>query len=370
MLFEPFTFSGLTVKNRIVRAALYEKRADADGFVTDALIRFYEDLARGGSGLIITGSTLVHPSGRSLPRMLSVHSDIYIEGLKRLTDAVHGHDCLIALELTHGGAQCPPVLLGGGAPYGPSDFHNPFTKAEALPLSNETIWELIDAFGEGARRAETAGFDAVEIHASNGYLISGFLSPHTNRRDDYWGGDEERRFHFLEEVSKAVRAEVGGDYPVLVKLNAEDLCAGGLMPDEGLRVALRLEAMGTDAVELSAGLRPFRVARPPAMGLRAPTIGVRPETEVYLREASRLFKKGLRIPVILTGGLRSRAVMEDVLMAGDADLIGLGRPLLREPGLPSLLIEGRGKAECVSCNSCMRFNKLPRIECARAKTQT
>jgi 2,4-dienoyl-CoA reductase-like NADH-dependent reductase (Old Yellow Enzyme family) len=360
MLFEPFSFAGFTLKNRIVRSATYEKRADEDGFVTDSLIELYETLARGGSGLIITGNALVHHTGRCLPQMLSIHSDIYIPGLRKLTEAVHRLDSLIIAQLNHGGRQCPPLLLGGQKPLAPSEVHDPATRATPKAMTNTEIWDIIDAFGEAARRAQLSGFDAVQIHAAHGYLISSFLSPHTNRRDDYWGGDEERRFHFIEEVYKAVREAVGEHYPVFIKINCDDLLPGGITLEESVKAVSRLQAMGLDAVEISGGMRESQVKtiRPDILA---------PEDEAYFRNAGKLFRQTLGIPVILTGGMRSKTVMEDVLAKGQADLIGMSRPLIREPALPALLKEGKEKADCISCNKCIRFSRLSYVRCKQIK---
>jgi 2,4-dienoyl-CoA reductase-like NADH-dependent reductase (Old Yellow Enzyme family) len=356
MLFEPFGFSGLTLKNRLVRSATYEKRADEDGFVTDSLIELYGELAKGGAGLIITGNALVHPSGRTIRQMICIHSNIYIKGLKRLTDAVHRLGGLIVMQLTHGGRQCIPLLLGGAEPIAPSAVYDPSTKVMPREMTEAVIWEIIEAFGEAAGRAEDAGFDGVQIHGAHGYLVSGFLSPHTNRRDDYWGGDEERRFHFVEEVYKSIRRAVGEGFPVLIKMNADDLLPGGITPEESVRAAERLEAIGIDAVEVSGGMMESQLksAMPDILS---------PDKEAYFRASGRLFKGRLRIPVMLVGGMRSRSVMEDVLENGEADLICLARPLIREPNLPILMKEGKEKADCISCNKCMNFLRTDIVKC-------
>lgn len=356
MLFEPFEFSGLRLKNRIVRAATYEKRADEDGFVTDFMVEMYETLTQGGCGMIITGNALVHPSGRAFHQMLCIHSDIYIDGLRRLTDSVHRLGGVIAVQLTHGGRQCPLILLGGAEPIAPSAVYDPSSKTFPRAMTDAEIWEVIDAFGEAGRRAQISGFDALEIHGAHGYLVSSFLSPHTNIRDDYWGGDEERRFHFIEEVYKAIRSFVGEDYPVFIKINSDDFLPDGIKPNESLRIARRLEALGIDAVEISGGMRESRIKT------ARPDIKV-PEEEAYLRDAGRLFKRQLSVPVLLTGGMRSKGVMEDVIHKGEADLIGISRALIREPDLPLLFIQGKEKADCISCNGCMKFNKLKFVMC-------
>lgn len=355
-LFEPFQLGSLTLQNRIVRSATYEKMADEDGFVTEQLVAMYEDLARGGAGLIITGNALVHTTGRSVPQQLCIHNDFYIRKLKLLADAVHAIGGRIVLQLAHGGRQSFPSLLAGRDPIAPSAVYEPTLKLTPQEMTHEQVWEIIDAFGTATRRAHLAGFDGVQIHAAHGYLVNEFLSPHTNRRDDYWGGDEERRFHFIEEVLIAMRKEAGDGFPVMVKLNAADFVPGGLEQEESLRIALRLQNMDVAAIEVSGGI------------YEAGQITVRPgiqaiTQEAYFREFSRRFKQSLTVPVMLVGGLKTRAVMEEVLQSGDADLISLSRSLIREPDLPNLMRDGKEKADCISCNGCMRFFRIPYTHC-------
>ena len=346
----------LHIDNRIIRSATYERRADEDGFVTDGLISLYEALASGGAGLIITGCALVHPGGRLLPRMLSVHSDRYVDGLARLVEKVHAKGAKIALQIVHGGRQSLPLYLGGALPMAPSAVYDPSVDVTPRAMTTGDIWRAIEAFAGAAKRARNAGFDAVQIHGAHGYLVSDFISSHTNRRKDYWGGDEERRFHFAEEILVAIREDVGG-FPVIMKMNCDDLLpAGGLKPEEAARVAMRLETAGLDAIEISGGMResPVRTIRPSILN---------ESEEAYFRQAGALFKKRLWIPVILTGGMRSRAVMEDVLEKEEADMIGMSRPLIREPGLPNSMREGKAKADCISCNKCANFLKYDTVEC-------
>lgn len=356
MLFDEFEFSGLRLCSRIVRSATYEKLADDDGFMTEDLLDLYSDLAKGGAGLIITGNMLVHPSGRSAPKAMCVHSDIYIDGLRELASTIHDSGGLIVAQVSHGGRQCAPLLLGGAPAIAPSAVFDPVYKHTPKAMTDAEIWSIIDAFKDAGSRVKSAGFDGIQLHGAHGYLISQFLSPHTNRRDDYWGGDEGRRFHFLEEVYKAVRSAVGNDFPILIKMNSNDYIDGGLLPAESLRIAKRLEELGIDAIEVSGSMiessiktiRPFITS---------------PEKEAYLRDSGRLFKKGLNVPIIVTGGMRSLSVMEDVLSKNEADLIGMSRPLIKEPNLPNLLKEGKEKSSCVSCNGCIKFIQLDRVKC-------
>ena len=357
-LFDPFSFAGVNLKNRMVRSATYEKRADVDGFVTDSLIDIYKELARGGVGLIITGNALVHPSGRSVPQAICIHNDHYIDKLKDLTDAVHRLGGTISIQLSHGGRQCFPSLLGGAQPMAPSAVYDPATKITPRAMDDAEIWDLIDAFADAARRALYAGFDGVQIHAAHGYLVNEFLSPHTNRREDYWGGDEERRFHFIEEIYEAMRKEVVGAFPIMVKMNADDFIEGGLTPAESLRIAKRLQAIGISAIEISGGM--FESGK---MTVR-PNIE-KEEQEAYFREAAGLFARELFIPVMIVGGIRTKSIAEDILQKGDADLISFSRPLIREPDLPLKFMQGKERADCISCNNCMRFQKLDTIKCTQ-----
>lgn len=360
MLFEPFKLAGIDLKNRIVRSATYEKRADVDGFVTEEIIRFYNDLVAGGAGLIITGNALVHISGRSVPRMLCIHNDFYVDKLRQLTESVHSMGGRIFIQLVHGGRQCFPSLLGGQMPIAPSDVYDPSTKITPRQMTNEEIWEIIDAFGQAARRAAEAGFDGIQLHGAHGYLINEFISPHTNRRDDYWGGDDERRFHFLEEVYESIRKEIGYTIPLIIKMNADDFVENGLSQYESLKIAQRLQSLGINAIEVSGGMY--------ESGDKTVRLNIKnPEDEAYFRDASSLFKSELNIPVILVGGIRSRAVAEDVLQKNEADLIAMSRPLIREPDLPNKFKEGKDKADCISCNGCMKFMKLDMVKCTQLK---
>lgn len=356
-LFEPVSIGQLKLDNRIVRSATYEKRADENGFITPSLIDLYETLATGGAGLIITGCALVHVSGRMIPQMIGAHSDIYTDGLRRLTDAVHDIDGRIALQIAHGGRQCSARMLGGEEAMAPSAVYDASTRTTPRAMEDHEIWQMVEAFADAAWRAQFAGFDGVQLHAAHGYLISSFLSPFTNQRDDYWGGDEERRFHFLEEIVKAVTDTVGWNFPLLVKMNVADMMPGGLEPQEAGRIAQRLGPLGVAAIELSGGMRE---STPPTIrpGIKSP------EDEAYFRAASWAFKQAVSVPIILTGGMRTRAVMEDVISSGAADMVGLSRPLIREPLLPvQMRDEGRLGAECTSCNKCTRFFKMKHVRC-------
>ncbi len=382
-LLEPASIAGLRLRNRMVRAATHEKLADENGAVTPELLDMYQTLAEGGSGLIITGGAIVHPSGRTLRQMVSAHADSFSGGLARLADAVHSSGGLLALQLFHGGRHCSPKVINFDRPLAPTALHDASTDTQPRAMEGAEVWDMVDAFASAAFRARAAGFDAIELQAAHGYLISSFLSPRTNLRDDYWGGDEERRSHFAEEILKAIREEVGTNFPIIVKLNADDHMPGGIAPEEAARIALKVELAGADAIEVTGGTRESDppILRKKISSDRAdradranradkaeePDEPNEPNEaegkEGYYRAAGRLFKKTLSIPVILTGGFRTRAAMEDALAKGEADLIGLSRPLICEPDLPRLFMDCAPDSYCTSCNKCARFSRIDSVRC-------
>jgi len=348
LLFSPGKIGTLTLPNRLVRSATAERLALPDGRPKPKLQAMYQELARGGVGLIITGHMYVHPAGRCHPEMTGIHSDELVPSLRELTEAVHQEGGRIAVQINFGGMQCDPRAVP--ETIAPSAVDAPFLKQPAREMAPDEIALMIDAYAQAARRAREAGFDAVQIHMAHGYLISQFLSPFVNRRTDEWGGDLQGRMRFLREVAGGVRAEVGQDYPVFVKLGMIDGVKGGLTIEEGAQVVAALEGMGLDAVEISGGISGDRRGK---HKLNVPK-HIREETdEAFFRPLAQKARPATGLPIILVGGFRSRKVMEEVLAAGDADFISMSRPLICEPDLPNRLREGsQERAACVSNNHC------------------
>ena len=358
-LFATAVIGTLEVRNRLVRSATAERLAtEPAGRATPALADLYRSLARGGVGLIITGHAYVTAWGKAHPEMLGAYCDEMLPGLRTLVDAVHAEGGRIALQINHGGRQCsaksvPDILAPSAVPTPRGQTPREMTAGE--------IADAVEGFGQAARRARLAGFDAVQIHGAHGYLIGQFLSPHTNRRTDAWGGDFERRLRFLEAVCEAIRGHVGSDYPVLIKLGMadnEDRVADGMTADDGARIVGRLADLGLDAVEVSGGdgggQGDYNIRL--GVGSQAP--------EAYFRRLARLAKANTSLPVILVGGLRSRVIMDEVLASGDADLISLCRPLIREPDLPRRLRTGEATVSaCVSCGRCWAERPGEGIRC-------
>jgi 2,4-dienoyl-CoA reductase-like NADH-dependent reductase (Old Yellow Enzyme family) len=346
-LFDTTTINTLSLPNRFVRSATWEGLAGDDGSVTPRLCETMAELARGEVGLIISGHAYVSPEGQAGLKQLGAHNDAMNQGLTAMAKAVHDAGGKIALQLAHAGNQAN-ISLSGLAAVGPSNLEN-----EGLPacraLDHSGIADLVQAFARAATRGQKAGFDAVQVHAAHGYLLSQFLSPAWNKRTDEYGGSLENRARFLLEVVRAVRNAVGPRYPVLVKINSGDFVENGLTGEDCAAAVALLEKASADAVELSGGCRPAGEAFMPARKGRIKT----KDQEAYYRQAAALCKRGLSIPLMLVGGIRSYEVAQELVQSGTADYISLCRPFICEPGLVKRWREGdRRPAECVSDNAC------------------
>ena len=317
-----------------------ENMADAEGFVTQELIDLYRDLSLGQAGLIITGAAAVDRSGRLWPRQISVWDDKFIDGLKKVAEAIHQGDktCKCAVQLHHSG------MPGYGYSYGISQ--TPFALNEA---TDQEICAIVIAFGAAALRVKSAGFDAVAVHAAHGYLVSQFLSPATNMRTDRWGGSPEKRMRFALEVCRAIKEKTDGGTPLLWKMNCADFQPGGQGLKEYAAMAKKFVDEGVDLIELSGGLKDQIHLR----GDLKEQAGAR---EVYFRTAIQPFRNAIGDKTLaVTGGIRSGAIMEELLHQG-ADLIGLSRPLIIEPDLPNQLFQSTHaqiQSKCTSCNLCL-----------------
>jgi 2,4-dienoyl-CoA reductase-like NADH-dependent reductase (Old Yellow Enzyme family) len=370
---QPGSIGRLKLKNRLVRAATSETMATASGESTDALIRLYGDLARGGAGLIITGHIYVEPCGQYEPMQLGLDRDDRIAPLRRVTDAVHREGGVIFAELSHAGSQS---IIPGIQPIAPSTIPNAMFGRPPLEMTETDIRRVIAAFGAAAARAKQAGFDGIHIHSGNGYLLSQFNSPHTNRRTDQWGGDAQGRGAFIRAVYRAVREAVGPDLPVTSRIGVADAIDGGLTLADGLSIAQAMEADGLDGLEPTYGLMSSYTQniRPYAgvglvQGLKdglLPVLFNRFVPEAYYRPFARAAKAKLSLPLILVGGMRSTEVMEDVIRSGDADFLAFARPFVREPDLARQIAAGRrGPVSCVSCNLCFKHEGLDPLKCWR-----
>jgi 2,4-dienoyl-CoA reductase-like NADH-dependent reductase (Old Yellow Enzyme family) len=354
LIFTPWRMGTLEIPNRLVRSATWEGLAHDNGAPTERLAEVTADLARGGVGLIITGYAYVAPEGLGLPKQTGVYSDFLIQALALMTDAVHEADGLVALQIVHAGGQTRPDWTGS-QPVGPSKMIHPLFGLEVKALSRDQIHRVVEAFALAASRAKAAGFDAVQLHGAHGYLINQFLSPNTNLREDDYGGSIENRARFCYEVYDAVRAEVGNDYPVFIKLNSEDAIDGGLELSDAVEVARGLAQRGIDAIEVSGGV--------PAAGKKAAARTVpKARDEGYFLANARAVKSSVNCPVIVVGGFKSRARIEEAL--GSIDAVAMCRPFIRQADLATLLKNGTlDEAECVSCSRCLAATMEAGLRC-------
>lgn len=347
ILFENSELNGMALSNRFVRSATWEGMAAADGAVTPKLIETMVDLAKGGVGLIISSHAYVRPEGQAGPWQLGVYKDELIPGLREMTAAVHECGGKIVMQLAHAGNFAAEPLTGR-VPLVVSDFEG-LAELPRKELTVQDIAELVVAFADAARRAKSAGFDGVQIHSAHGYLLSQFLSPAFNLRQDVYGGDIRNRARIHLEVYHAIRKTVGEDYPVLIKMNCRDFIENGLTLEDSLEAGKILADAGLDAIELSGGLVTGGRRSPSRPGINSE------EKEAYFREEARAFKNRINIPLILVGGMRSFEVAERLVKDNVADYISMSRPLIREPDLIHRWKAGdRRKAKCTSDNLCFK----------------
>ncbi|NIA15696.1 MAG: NADH:flavin oxidoreductase [Nitrospiraceae bacterium] len=375
-LFSQGTIGSLNVKNRFVRSATYETAASS-GLVTDQCEHLYRTLARGGSGLIITGHMAVLRAGSVGPHQTHIYEDAHTSSIRRIVHAARTSDpsCRIVAQLNHIGRN---VLLDNSLaePVGPSAVPLPILRRRPRALSTGEIEAIVAAFADAVRRVRDAGFDGVQINAAHGWLLSSFLSPYSNRREDRYGGGLQGRLTILREIMGLARNRVGSEFPILVKLNCDDFVPGGLDADGFPALAEAVQEAGVDAIEVSGGtwdcltLTKADLGFPP-IPLPEARMGIeRMERQSYF--ATYAAHLDLSVPVILVGGNRSIEGMEGLLQKGTADFFALARPLIREPGLPKRWLEGRGPEapECESCNACLLSLKWGPTRCLARDRRT
>lgn len=374
-LFEPFTVKRMTVKNRISMAPMGTNYGEQNGEMSFLHMDYYEQRAQGGVGLIIVENACVDfPLGSNGTTQIRIDHDNYIPRLYKLCESVHQYGTCIAIQINHAGASALESRIGMQT-VSSSDVPSKPGGCIPRPLTKEEIEGIVKKYGEAAKRAQTAGFDAVEIHAGHGYLISQFLSPYTNHRKDEYGGSLENRMRFMEMVMNEVMTAAGSDMAVFVKMNMRDGFKGGMETDETLQVAKRLLALGAHALVLSGGFvskAPMYVMRG-AMPIRSMAYymdcwwlkyGVRmfgkwmiptvPFREAYFLEDALKFRAALpEAPLIYVGGLVSREKIDEVLDAG-FDAVQMARALLNEPEFVNRMRrEEQARCNCGHSNYCI-----------------
>ncbi len=345
VLFTPIKLSTIEIPNRFVRSATNEYLTDEEDYVTEKLGELYVNLAKGGVGLIITGYAYVREDGKSSTSQAAIYDDKFIPPYKKIIERLRPYPARIVLQIAHGGRQAIPAACND-KPLAPSPVPYPITKLIPKEMTEDDIWQIIHRFAKAAKRAREAGFHGVQLHAAHGYLLSQFISPYTNKRQDKWSGSVKNRARMLLETLKACRKEVGRDFLILIKLNSDDCIEGGLKVEEVVQIASMLEKEGIDAIEISGGIGD---SWPSAC---RPDIKSASE-EAYFSDNTAKIKKAISIPVICVGGIRSKEVMEAILTSEKADMISMSRPFIREPDLVEKLRKNlTTRAACISCNQC------------------
>lgn len=345
-LFKKGRIGSLTLKNRIVMPPMGTSLASAEGEITDNMIRYYEERAKGGTGLIIVEVTSIdYEFGRAIPSQPRVDDHRFIPGMNRLASAVHKYGAKIFMQLHHAGRQTNSLLTDGKEIVAPSAVTCEMIGEEPRALTTNEVKELVEKYIMGAVRCKQAGIDGVELHAAHGYLIGQFLSPYTNVRTDEYGGNFANRFRFLKEIIVGIRQKCGNDYPLTVRLSVDEFVEGGIDLTLGKRICCELENLGIDALHVTGANYDSmdKVIEPPSypQGWR-----------VYLAEE---IKKSVHIPVITVGVIREPEYAELILAEGKADFVAVGRGLIADPDWAIKAEEGREKEinKCISCLYCL-----------------
>ncbi|HPZ11476.1 MAG TPA: FAD-dependent oxidoreductase [Bacillota bacterium] len=340
-LLSPARIGNITVRNRMVMPPMGTNYASDDGFVTERLVRYYEARAEGGTGLIIVEVAAVAPEGKAITHQIGIWADKFIPGLRYLAESIRKHGARAAIQLHHAGRQTT-FQTTGYQPVAPSEIPCPICRDMPRSLTIEEIKGIVEAFGHAARRAREAGFDAVEIHGTHGYLINQFLSPYSNKRTDEYGGSPAGRRRFPIEVYDAVRAAVGGDFPVIFRMNADEGVEGGITPEEGREFAGLLEKAGVDALHVSGGV----------YGSPLPIIATMYEPEPPLAHYAAGIRARVTIPVIAVGKIHDPEIGEQLIAGGKADFVSLGRGLITDSHFARKVELGQVKniRKCIECN--------------------
>ncbi|MBW1782312.1 MAG: FAD-dependent oxidoreductase [Deltaproteobacteria bacterium] len=357
-LLEPMVINGMELKNRVIMPPMVTNFATEDGGVTERMVRYYGRRARGGVGLVIVEMSFPHPTGKAFPCMLGVHHDRFIPGLNELAETIQAHGACAALQIGHAGRQTSQAVSGYPI-VAPSPVPIPGMREVPKEMSISEIDEVIEAFGDAAFRAKRAGFDAVELHGTHGYLLNQFLSPYTNQRTDAYGGDFEKRMRFPVEVINEVRSRVGEHYTVLFRLCGNEYLNGekGLTLSLAKQIAPRLVEAGVDMLHVTGGIGET------GDHLIQPLYYDR-AYNVYLAEGIKEVVG--ETPVAAAGSITDPHLADQILSEGRADLVAVGRGLIADPDFVNKTKEGASDQirSCIRCNECTgRLKKGFRVSC-------
>lgn len=338
-IFQPIHINSLTMPNRIMMGSMHiGLEGEEDGL--NKIIAFYKRRAEENVGLIVTGGAAVSPEGSGGSHFMSIYHDSDINHWRSLTSAIHDVGGRIALQLFHAGRYAYKDLTGLD-PVAPSAIKSPINPDTPIALTEAQIEKTIEDFAKAAFRAKEAGFDAVEIMGSEGYLINQFISPVTNRRQDSWGGSLENRLKFPIAVLQAVRAAVGAKFPILFRMSGIDLIENSTTEEETLYLAQELEKHGADALNIGIGWHESKV---PTISMKVPRLHFIPVAEKI--------KKAVSIPIVGSNRVNNPADADKILEEGKVDIVSMARPFLADPAIITKALEERGKEinTCIACN--------------------
>lgn len=343
-LLSPGKIGNLELKNRIVKAPQSTGLSNRDGTVSERLVRHYKEIARGGTGLIIVEYTYIdNEASKSAYCQLGISDNEHIAGLSWLVSSIHDEGAKVGIQIEHCGRQkflgTPPIKAPSRIPW-PTLYEQTGNVPEELTI--EEIKQIVEHFGDAAKRAQTAGFDLVEIHAAHGYLITNFLSPHTNKRNDLYGGSLENRMRILLEVIKNAKSKVGADFPITMRINGTDYEPDGITIEETIEVCKQAEQLGINAFHVSGGDHHM-------MNYQVSPMTIPKGPNVWAAEA---IKRAVSIPVMASGSITTPQFAEEILQGQNVDFVSLGRPLLADPYFPLKAKEGRPEdiIPCIRCN--------------------
>ncbi|MEL7565389.1 MAG: FAD-dependent oxidoreductase [Dehalobacterium sp.] len=343
-LFSSIKIGSMTLSNRIVLAPMATNFSTSTGNLTEKQLAYYVERAKGGVGLIISESNYVSSEGRGAVKRFGLVDDSMIRAHRKLTDAVHMYGCKICAQLHHAGVTAPVSAIGQypvscSSTILPSKGQ-PFIGVIPKTLSLDEINDLVKDFGQAARRAKEAGFDAVMVHGAHGYLINQFLSPHTNKRKDRYGDSPKNRMRFLLEIIDEVRKNVGTSFPIFTRLSAEENIDGGYSIDFIKDVVKEMQNHGVDEINLSCGnYEQIEQISP-----------IPPYPEGCYVKYAEAVKDISTIPIGIVGRIKTPELAERIIAEGKADLIYLGRELIADPLWPQKALEGKAIRECIFCN--------------------
>lgn len=348
-IFEPFTVRRMTVKNRIMMTPMGTNYGEQSGEMSFLHINYYEQRAKGGTGLIMVENASVDsPEGSNGTTQLRIDHDNYIPRLFKLTETIHKHGTCIGIQLNHAGASAQSARTNM-QPVSASDIPSKEGGEIPRPLSKEEILRIVKKYGEAAKRAQVAGFDTVEIHAGHSYLLSQFLSPLTNRRTDEFGGSPENRARFARLVLEEVRRQVGPFFPVFLRISADEFMEGGNTLDDCLEY-LQYMQEEADVLDVSCGLN----------GSIQYQIDANYLADGWRSYMARAVRERFGKPCVTMGNIRDPKVAEAILASGDADLIGIGRGLIADPEWVNKVEFGDvcDIRKCISCNIGCAGNRI------------